>query len=306
MIERYPRVRLYQTFDDERYLRVRESVSICFYMRRPHREVAHEIARSLEVYRQAISPRKLAWYPDGEGDWQELDEKGWAFNRAELLDSRGGSLLLDETPNSVTGYMFTYRGWPLEALPFDRDPGVVCAVAFWLPTEFLEAHGPARVRELALELGSRLPFSSGHAGLSFQFPEQVLGLTEPLRDLCFRYPGLDMPIMNSIHLNLGLRLKGTHWMTFLGQPVLGRLGGFVGLRARLHCAGTTVQALEAERAVVTLGEWPEAGDLEKGQTLPEYRELASVLKPWRYRLRGRYWSGFTEEDIRRWDRRFLD
>jgi hypothetical protein len=31
------------------------------------------------------------------------------------------------------------------------------------------------------------------------------------------------------------------------------------------------------------GEWPEAGDLEHGHTLPAYRELARVLEPWSYR-----------------------
>ncbi|HEX8703526.1 MAG TPA: DUF3396 domain-containing protein [Myxococcaceae bacterium] len=306
MIEHYPKIRLYQTFDDEQYLRIRESVRVCFYMRRPHREINHEVLRSLEVYRQAIGDQRLAWYPDDQGDWQELDAKNWELQRAEMLDPRGCTIWLDETPNSVTGYKFTYRGWPLEALPFNRDPGVVCMVSFWLPTEFLEAQGPARVRELALELGKRLPFSSGHAGLCFQFPEQVLGYTEHLRDLCFRYPGLDMPMTESIHLNLGLRINGVHWLTFLGQPVLGRLGGAAGLLDRLHAPGVTVQELEAGRAVVTLGEWPEAGDLEKGQTLPAYRELAHVLKRWRYRLRKRYWSGFTEEDTRKWDRRFLE
>lgn len=306
MTEHYPRIRLYQTFDDEQYLRVRESVCISFYMRRPHREVSQDVLRSLERYRQAIGHQKLAWYPDDQGDWQELDAKGWERQLAEVLDPRGCTIWLDETPSAVTGYKFTYRGWPLDALPFNKDPGVVCAVSFWLPTEFLEAHGPGRVRELALELGARLPFTSGHAGLCLQFPEQVLGYTESLRNPCFRYPGLDMPLTESIHLNLGLRIKGTHWLTFLGQPVLGRLGGATGLRERLRSPGTTVQELEAGRVVVTLGEWPEAGDLEEGRTLPAYRELAHVLKPWRYPLRKRYWSGFTEEDVRRWDRRFLD
>lgn len=306
MNEHYPRIRFFQAFDDEKYLRIRESVNISFYMRRPHKEVVQEVMRSLEIYRHAVGAEKLAWYPDREGDWQELDDEGWEFNRWKMLHPQGATILLDETPNSVTGYMFTYRGWPLDALPFNRDPGVVCVVAFWLPTEFLEAHGPGRVRELALELGSRLPFTSGHAGLSFQFPEQVAGYTESIRELCFRYPGMDMPMANSLHLDLGLRLRGAYWLTFLGQPVLGRLGGAAGLRARLHSPGTTVQELEAERAVVTLGEWPEAGDLEQGRTLPEYRELAQILKPWRYRLRKRSWGGFTEEEIRRWDRRFID
>ncbi len=69
--------------------------------------------------------------------------------------------------------------------------------------------------------------------------------------------------------------------------------------------GTTVQELDGERALVTLGKWPEAGDSEQGRTLPEYRELARVLEPCLYMGRARI-NGFSEEDTRRWERRFLD
>jgi hypothetical protein len=89
-------------------------------------------------------------------------------------------------------------------------------------------------------------------------------------------------------------------MNFLGQPVLGALGGAAGLRTRLHSPDTTVQELGNEQAVVTLGQWPEAGDLEQGHTLPAYRELAHVLEPWLYLDR------HSDEDLRRWERRFLD
>ncbi len=77
------------------------------------------------------------------------------------------------------------------------------------------------------------------------------------------------------------------------------------MRGRLRSPGTTVEELGAERAVVTLGEWPEAGDLAEGRTLPAYRELARVLEPWLHRRRA-LWSGFSEEELRRWERRFLD
>jgi hypothetical protein len=60
---------------------------------------------------------------------------------------------------------------------------------------------------------------------------------------------------------------------------------------------------------VTLGTWPEAGDLTRGDDLPAYRELGRVLEPWldkpftasRFRV-----EGFTQEESIRWARRFLD
>jgi len=100
-------------------------------------------------------------------------------------------------------------------------------------------------------------------------------------------------------------LRGAAWLTFLGQPVLGELGGAAGLRSRLHTPGTTVEELDSDRVVVTLGEWPEAGDTEQGRDLPAYRELARVLEPWLFHEEHRR-SDFTPEDLLRWERRFVD
>ena len=135
------------------------------------------------------------------------------------------------------------------------------------------------MRELALELAAILPFDSGHAGLFFN---AILGYhetEEALSRLCLRYPGMDMVDVETLANHLGTRVKGPSWLTFLGQPVLGELGGAEGLRTRLSSPGTTVQQLGDGRAVITLGPWPEAGDTEAGRNLPEYRELARVLEP---------------------------
>jgi hypothetical protein len=208
----------------------------------------------------------------------------------------------------VDGYEVRYQGWNLEELPFfsgDKDP--VCTVAFFLPTEYLETHGPARVRELALELATGLPFNSGHAGLCLHSDELLTDEKHALvRELCLRHPGLDRPAITELSMRLGTHLKGVSWLTFLGPPVLVQLGGITGLRSRLHSLGTSVQALSPEHAVVTLGEGPEAGDLEQGNTLPAYRELARVVEPWLYTAPRPLWHLFTPVDMRRWERRFID
>ena len=66
--------------------------------------------------------------------------------------------------------------------------------------------------------------------------------------------------------------------------------------------------MDGERAVVTLGEWPEAGDLEQGQTLPAYRELARVLEPWLYQSRPTSppLEEFGQRTRRGWEKRFLE
>ena len=307
MTTHYPRIRFHQEFYGERFLRIRDSISICFYMKRPHQDVIRGVLNALDVYRQAISPQRLGWYVGQDEQLHELDVASWDDIQATLLRDQGGFCFLTHEPDHVTGYEFCYRGSRREEVPaLPQDQEVICAAFFWLPTEYLEAHGPAHMRALALELASSLPFNSGHAGLSFQYPEGILDLAQPVRDLCLRYPGFDMPTMYHLPRNAGTRIKGVHWMNFLGPPVLNELGGQEGLRARLRSPGTTVEALGSERAVVTLGELPEAGDLERGHMLPAHRELAQVLEPWLYNLPVSVWRDFTLEDMSRWNRRFLD
>jgi hypothetical protein len=164
------------------------------------------------------------------------------------------------------------------------------------------------VRALVLELASGLHFATGHAGLSF---DSVIGdvfFTPRIRTELLRYPGISLH-HGSTPDWMGTRVDGVHWLNFLGPPVLQELGGASTLRSRLHSPEMTVQAIDGERALITLGDWPEAGDLTRGATLPAYRELGRVLEPCldkpftalTFRI-----EGFTQEEATRWARRFLD
>jgi hypothetical protein len=304
MSDRYPRIRIFKRLSEPRdppLVGIRECLDITFYMKRVHLEVVHDVLRALELYRAAVKTDALGWYADPySGDWDEFDSKGQAYIHREMVERLGTSIYLSELPNSETGYGFIYEGNLFEA----HEARVTSAVSFLLPTEELEARGPEWVRALALELAALLPFDSGHAGLCFLYPEDVVGYTNAIRDLALRYPGLDIPERRGRAYSLGTRLDGVHWLNFLGPPVLNALRGSDALRARLHTPGTTVQDLEGGRALVTLGPWPEAGDLEQGRDLPDHRELARLLEPWLLLERGG-WSGFSHEDMRRWERRFL-
>jgi hypothetical protein len=304
MTEHYPRIRVHASLGP---LVIRESLSINFYMRHNHADVAQAVLRSLETYLQVLGgPQVLSHYQPDAGSWFQLDEAHWEATRNALLTKDWAVIRLRDTVDGRHWYRFDYEGRPIDVAPPGCEPSdMVCAVSFWLPTEYLEEQGPERVRELALKLAAPLPFCSGHAGLSFNCEMDLVGVTPKVHDLCLRYPGMDVPAPGLLSLDLGTRVKGPHWLTFLGPPVLEELGGASGLRARLHAPGTTVQELEGDRAVVTLGPCPEAGDTEQGQTLPAYRELARVLEPWLYVEQPR---GHHEppEEVRRWERRFLD
>lgn len=277
--EKYPHVRLYWGAES-RHLALRECVSICFYTQQPHQDIVQGVMRALEVYRHSVGPQALKYYVDDDGDWQELDEAGWEFSRWRMLHPRGANLNLSGSSGEIDGYEFIYRGWQ-PSTPATEHPAEGSTVLFELPTEYLETHGPEHVRDLVLEMASEIPFDSGHAGLCLHYlPGSKVGASEAIQDLAFRYPGMDIRSDLYSPPRVGHQLNGIHWLTFLGPQVLQPLGGVAGLRSRLHSPGVTVQPLGSERALVTLGPWPEAGDMERGRTLPHYRELARVLKPW--------------------------
>jgi hypothetical protein len=298
MGRRYPRLRRYAR---NGRLTLREGLLACFFMRRSHQELGTTVARYLSTYRQAIEPGRLGWYVDMEGAMRPLDEEGWAYVRSCLLESPGCNLILEEHPNQVGAFRFEYRGKQLDSFPFAGNPDEVSEVSFWLPVEYLEERGPGAVRELVMELARELPFNSGYVSLAFNHLG-VLGVERIVRELCFRYPGLDVHHLSDTSQSVGTRARGAYWLNFYGQPLVSQLGGAETLRARLTLPEVSIQEMERDRLMVSLGEWPEVGDAEEPRS---YRALARVLEPYLSEEPIR-WHSFTAEDMRRWQCRFLD
>ncbi|HEX8703617.1 MAG TPA: type VI immunity family protein [Myxococcaceae bacterium] len=269
-----------------------------------HPEIVEDVLRALETYLRYVRPNALGLYADEEGYWQDLDSAGWNLILRKLRDSGCPLVTLHESCPTGSRYAFHYQGRDPEFLERTYRPDAMCEATFWLPTEYLEEHGPGRVRELALELASLLPLVSGSCGLAFIGELHAVGMPRQLVPHWMRYPGIDIPEAANPD-RIGTRLRGPHWMNFLGQPVLGELGGASGLRARLTSPGTTVEELPGDKGVITLGPWPEAGDTERGDVLPAYRELARVFEPWLYQTKVAMLQRPMAE-TRRWERRFLD
>jgi len=299
MTERYPRIRIRAR---NGHLVLREGLNICFYLRQSHAAVAQDVLRALDTFQGAIGTGTLDRYADSEGAWHPLDASGWERVRDELRADDWAVVRLRGDSPEEQAFAFEYHGKDLSDAAMD-EPGAVTALGFWLPTEFLESQGPQRVRELAFELARPLPFCFGHTGLSFNGELDLAGVEHEIDIRRFRHPGFDIVDLGGLSWKLGAQVRGPSWLTFLGQPVLDQLGGATGLRSRLGGESIIVDALDDQRAVVTLGHWPEAGDIERGHSLPAYRALARVLEPWTYREERLHGAG--EEARRRWERRFL-
>lgn len=285
----------------------RDGLVLCFFMRRSHGEVAAGLWRALQAYRGAIPPQSLAWYGTDDGDWAPLDGKGWEHIRREVLENTWPAAChveLEEDCGEVRAYSFVYTGKWLDAPLCLRDEGAVCAASFTLPTEYLLEHGPTRVQALALALAGELPFSFGYASLAFLSP---CGYASPgrdfLHDVCFRFPGLDAYHLARTSWSIGARARGAYWLTFLGEPLLGQLGGPLALRQSLP-SSALLEPLDSERLLVRLGEWPLSGDTEAGEDMSAYRALASLLEPHLYQESIPWLINPAFE--RRWLRRFLE
>jgi hypothetical protein len=287
----------------------RDGVVVCFFMRRPHGEIAPAVWRALQAYRRAISPHALGWYGSDEGEAVPLDDKGWEHIRWQILERPWGdawSVDLEEDCSEVGGYNFEYRGFRLDAPLFAHDEGAACGVTFSFPTEYLLEHGPAHVRTLALELAHELPFSFGYASLAFVCPRgRWYAARRELLAPLSRYLGLDLYFLDRTSMVIGARARGAYWLTFLGQPLLGQLGGLEALRPKLAFPEVSFQPLEpleGERLLMTLGEWPDAIDTAKSHHLPQYRALANLLEPFLYE-ESTGWFSLEKENMRRWIRR---
>jgi hypothetical protein len=138
-----------------------------------------------------------------------------------------------------------------------------------------------------------------------------LPLAVPQQSRCRRdrYLGLDIYRLGETSQHIGTQARGAYWLTFLGLPLLGRLGGLEVLRRRLpfpNVSFETLPPLEGERVLVTLDEWPEAIDnAEHERPSPQLLALAQLLEPFLHEERSGWFSflGDDLEDTRRWIRR---
>jgi hypothetical protein len=295
---RYPRLRYSSVF---RAQAASDALVICFYLQRTHKQIASDIVRALEVFRERISPIALDWYIDPDAQTHPLDGKLWESIEREMLGPDEVCLpRFAGTPEGVGGLYVDYRGIRIPS-PWPGREHDASGLYLRLPTSFLEAQGPERVREVALGVAEALPFNSGYVDLTYCELEAVDAGADFVRT---RYPGIHMS-GDGPNMHMDTHVDGVHWMNFLGQPVLGKLGGIAGLREHLSLPGISIQELSNDRVLITLGEAPNPGDTEAGETLPLHRALARLLEPYLYR-NTRPLGRMTPEDMRGWERRFLD
>ncbi|RKH65836.1 DUF3396 domain-containing protein [Corallococcus interemptor] len=275
-------------------------------MHRDYSEVGSAVWRAIEAYLRVIPPGSLNWYTSADGDMVPLDDEGWEHNREEVAGRTGGggrTAELRESPSETGGYQVEYYGRRLDS-PFHDAP--ITTLAFTFPTEYLVEHGVARLRTLALELARELPFNFGYASFALVSTQGswAAGDWNITEALLARYPGLDAPHATRFSSILGTRALAPAWLTFLGQPLLGRLGGIAALRNALPFPEVSLLPMDGDRVLVTLDEWPDPIDTQEKAIPPQYRALARLMEPFLFQHEAEGLS-LHESDTNRWIRRFL-
>ncbi|WNG61744.1 DUF3396 domain-containing protein [Archangium gephyra] len=298
----YPRLRYHTEYDG---LIASDALLMCFYLPHPNEQIAPAVIRAVELFRERIKPYQLAWNDTGDGQAEPLDDASWERTRRSTLASGfggGGFMRLYGEADGVGELLVDYRGLSPVPLPWPERKDDVCVLYLLLPTEYLEERGPEHVHSLARELAAELPFSSGY--VDFVLCSSSLHALPALELVRSCYPGVHLTSSGAT-MYVGTRVEGVHWMNFLGQPVLGELGGVSSLRERLALPGISLQEMTGDRVLITLGAQPEVGGVEADQRLAPHRALARVLEPVLYRRKSMFGRRVPEE-LLRWDRRFLE
>ncbi|RKH65802.1 DUF3396 domain-containing protein [Corallococcus interemptor] len=290
------------------WLAGRDGVVISFFIHRNPEDFAPAAWRALQVYLQAIPPGTLSWYPDDDGEMAPLDDTGLDYIRRCLLESPWNGLRpieLLETPSEAGGYHFEYYGRRLGD-PILKDP--IGSVSFSFPTEYLKKHGASHLRALALQLGHELPFNFGYVSFAIVSPQGLFSsgdwtITEAL---LARYPGLDAYNNRQLSSVIGTHALAPAWLTFLGQPLLGQLGGIAALRKVLPFPEVSLHPMDGDRMLVTLDDWPDPIDTQEKPIPPQYRALARLMEPFLFQYEGEEKElPLYQQDMNRWIRRFL-
>ncbi|WP_375754893.1 type VI immunity family protein [Corallococcus exercitus] len=266
----------------------RDGFVVSFFIHRDHTEVAPAIWGAVQTYRRAIPPGSLNWYTSDDGDMVPLDEEGWEHNRREVIDcleGGGRTVELRESPSETGGYQVEYYGRLLDS-PFHDAP--VTALAFTFPSEYFLEHGADHLRALALELARELPFNFGYVSFALVSTQGAWASADwtVLDGLLSRYLGLDVYSVGKAGSVIGTHSLGPHWLTFLGRPLLGRLGGIDAMRRALSFPEVSLRPMEGDRLLVTLGEGPDPIDTEKGAIPSQYLALGRLLKPFMFEYTG--------------------
>ncbi|MBI4954579.1 MAG: DUF3396 domain-containing protein [Myxococcales bacterium] len=155
---------------------------------------------------------------------------------------------------------------------------------------------------VALDWTKRFSVWQGYAGYSLGVSEEHEQSTAAtVHHLAMRFQGLEIHYPGATASCCRTELKGVNWLTLVSHVLLEELGGEATLRAKLS-AEIRLHPIR-DGVLIQAGPEPLLGDVNRGETLPLYREVAKVLKPIRAETHWPFFGILTANDwMTRFDR----
>lgn len=288
--------------EDGRLL-VREGLSVCFFVRQSHAEVAPHVFRAIQILRSIFGEGALKYYVDDEGQTLRLAESDWPAIMANFHTQGNFTLKTMDNSAGASGYALEYGGYDLKSSTFAAWPTATSYLIAQLPAERLEADRVEALRHQLIALANHMPGAYGYASLAFNYGA---GADEPaafksIRRRCFDLPGLDVHRSAASSLDMNGCVRGAYWINFLPSPIVSALGGLDQIRREMALAHAQVTSTRDGGVTVMLGQSPAVA----GVALAPYRLLAHLLEPFLHKSRFPF-PAFTVAETLQWEQRYLD
>jgi len=206
-----------------------------------------------------ISPRALSMVPS------------WFKPSSKPRSEYGMFMHSGQTKEGVGDVAFDMFG--------DRDSSYTNFLRMAVPASYTD-NGVQPFLDLVTGAASKLPFLSGHGGYAFildtrgRFEGKAL---RKIKEWVPRHPGIDIGKPLSTSWYTLDAIKGVNWLTLLNQDFCKRLGGVESIKTKL---GPEAVVHPVQNGIlIQAGPKPQMGDVNKGENLPVYRNVAKVVHP---------------------------
>lgn len=166
-----------------------------------------------------------------------------------------------------------YELWSADA---SRQANIVSLA---LPAQ-MASDRPDEMLAFVVQLADAFSFRTGLAGYSFECSRYDKEKSETHAwSQSMRHPGVDIVRIPFDAKAVGSEgIKGVNWLTLIDSALLKELGGIKGMRPRLSSGIEIIEC--AHGVILKAGASPALGDVNRGDTLPLYREVYDLLAPW--------------------------
>lgn len=250
---------------------IRETLTITFYMRKPHLDMLDAVATTIRDFASLVSFASLNNFFDYDGEQQYLDKDSLDNIITERFFSierhQNANIILSGSGIHAPSFYLWYSGTAID------NPELPAEASFlwcWMPRQFFLMKQP-EVMAFIAAAASRIPFSSGY--VSFGLAGEDMSR---MQALAWRYPGLDIARPLCISSDIFDKAAGIYWLNFLGPFMTIALSGVYGIRSKVPSDVICLELNEG-KCCVQLGTEPQLGDVNSGESLPNYRAFAKLL-----------------------------